>query len=198
MLRKCKLALSTILALLVIAGTAAVVPIALAKHESDDIKFAMRIHKFPFEMEGLDTTNYTKEIGEPQPRCLRAVNTDVSQSVWFRVDMKEAGYYEWTTAGSTYDTVITLYQATSPHKGFDGLRGIECNDDNWLNQTTLQGMFWKEVKAGTYYVQVGDFGSPTLTQPHTTNLAIRKISEDFWTSTIADAVGPQLPSEKRP
>jgi hypothetical protein len=147
--------------------------VAEAKQTNDDIKFALRIHKkLPFSVVGIDTTNATREPGEPTSAC--QYGDDLSQTVWFRVKIQRAGYYEFNTAGSTYDTVLTLYQAPAKEKGFDGLRQLMCWDDNWPTRPlSLQAMLQVDLEPGTYYAQVGDYGAPNLEQPHTTNFLVK-------------------------
>lgn len=162
-----------------IAGAMALgVSIALAARSNDDFKAATRVRALPYEARAIDTLTATKEAGEPQPSCLMGVGKDVSQSVWYRIDVgeDEAGDWDFNTAGSTYDTVMTLYRAPSRGKvTFGDLDAVECNDDNFLGTSTTQARFFADLAPGRYYVQIGDYDTPGGA-PHMTEFSIRRIT----------------------
>lgn len=152
--------------------------VAMAARSNDNFGAATRVRALPYDAAPIDTVNATKQDGEPQPACLIGVGQDVSQSVWYRVDIddSEAGMWAFDTAASTYDTVMTLYRAPSRGKAtFADLDTVDCNDDNFLGQTTSKARFFVNLTPGRYYVQIGDYGRPG-DAPHMTEFGIRRIT----------------------
>jgi hypothetical protein len=153
---------------------AATAGIAFAKQSNDNIKHAEKVKSFPFEVRGLDTTPMTLEDGEVISGCVFAFNRTLSQTVWYRLEVhaEDAGFYSFNTAGSTYDTVMTLYQR-DPGKKLPLKRAdqLVCDDDNFFSRT-LQAGFYAGLSEGTYYLQIGDYDVPSFAQPHTLDLRI--------------------------
>lgn len=133
-----------------------------AARSNDDLKQATRVHAGPFSVAGLDTVDATTEAGEPQFTC-----APVSQTVWYRVDVNSTGTYEFDTSGSTYDTVLSVFASDGKKPDFGTLRPVACNDDTYPGLTSHVAV---SLEPGTYFVQIGDFGSPSPFSPHLLNL----------------------------
>lgn len=128
-----------------------------ASRGNDGFKQADRIHSRPFSVSGVDTVNATTESGEPQFTCV-----PVSQTVWYRLDLKSSDTFVMNTAGSTYDTVISVFASDSKKPDFSNLRLVGCNDDFGA----LTSRLTVSLDPGTYFVQVADYGSPSSLSPH--------------------------------
>jgi hypothetical protein len=106
------------------------------------------------------TSGASLEGAEPLP-C-----GDFDRTVWFRFTPPAAGSFTVETYGSTYDTVLAVYQEApmeSPPVLYDPV-AIACNDDSSGPQSALT--FPGEADM-TYHVQVGgslgDYGTLLLT-----------------------------------
>lgn len=73
--------------------------------------------------------------------------TEARQGVWYNVEADEDTCYSASTAGSSYDTGMDMYEAACPTEE----SGLECmmfNDDS--EGATTSRLVW-EGKAGTQY-----------------------------------------------
>ena len=108
----------------------------------------------------VNTSAATTESGEPttvsNPVC-DTHNGSLGRTVWYRYTPTATTTMTISTAGSTFDTVVTVN--TGP--GLGGLTRIACNDDT---PTTAQAQLTFTAAAGTtYYVQIGGYGGASGT-----------------------------------
>jgi hypothetical protein len=95
------------------------------------------------------TQTATSGAADPGHSC--TFRTD-SNTVWFRYTADFTGSLDISTAGSSYDTVLTVY-SVSPVASSE----IGCNDDSGGLQSALR----ISVTAGTtYYIEASAFGQP--------------------------------------
>jgi HYR domain-containing protein len=97
------------------------------------------------------TANATAEPGEPVHSGLSCCLNDNEHSIWYRWTAPVSGEAFFTTAGSSYDTVLRAYTGTSVDAL--GSPGVYWNDANpW---TTWSRVDLRNVAAGTtYYLAV--------------------------------------------
>jgi hypothetical protein len=156
----------------VVVGATAIT--ALAGRSNDNLNQAQKIKSFPFVVADLDTAAMTVEDGEALPAC--AFGTPQSQTIWYRIDVKaeDAGTYAFDTTGSTYDTLVGVWHGEPPRRRDITLRPdmAFCDDDN---NGTLQSRAIGELREGTYFIQIGDYGIPGLEDPHTLDLKIERL-----------------------
>lgn len=98
------------------------------------------------------------------PSCSAATN----YSAWYSFKPTSSGRYEFSTAGSSYDTVLAVFRTSD---GFE----VACNDDINTN-----GDSWKQSRvrplltANTrYYIYIGRYSNDPTTLPLTLNLRVR-------------------------
>ncbi|MEX2236710.1 MAG: hypothetical protein WEB00_04125 [Dehalococcoidia bacterium] len=127
--------------------------------ENDDIANATNVDSLPFE-DTLDVDGATTEADEPQPSC---TTTPISQSVWYSFQSEVGGAITVETAGSTYDTVMAVYEP-----GQSDLIEVACNDDVELGNSTSAESF-SSVAGGVYFVQISVYGD---SDPGTLQLSI--------------------------
>ena len=116
---------------------------------NDACAAATSIDTLPFAIT-LDTRAATVAPDDPpQPCTADAVN---SNSVWFALTAPGSGAVTISTAGSTYDTVVSVSTGRCGSFG-----PVACNDD----ATDLQAVVTFPAAAGaTYLIEVTDFGAP--------------------------------------
>jgi hypothetical protein len=102
-----------------------------------------------------DTTYATLQSGEPRPySATRDCGVlGISNSVWYKITPNYTGTVKFSTAGSSFDTVLGLYKGSS----LTSLQQVNCSNDNsspnWTDNMTTQ------VQAGqTYYLQLSGTG----------------------------------------
>ncbi|MET9019069.1 hypothetical protein ABZV93_03715 [Actinopolymorpha sp. NPDC004070] len=115
---------------------------------------------------GMTVRDWTRGAVEEAEADMPCAGGPVSRTLWYAVQ-GTGGTLHLDTAGSDFDTVLTVYTATA-----DGPEPIACNDEDDpafpYPRTTLQARVDLATTAGTtYYVQVGglfgDFGRLVLT-----------------------------------
>lgn len=118
---------------------------ALAQPGNDDLTGATSVTALPFT-DSVDASDGTLESGEPDDTC-----APLHSTVWYAVTLGRNTTITVDTAGSDYDTVLSVYRGT----GFDGFDLVACNDDF----IDLQARVSVTAAAGeTLFVQVGAFG----------------------------------------
>jgi hypothetical protein len=125
----------------------AVVPAgtALAQPGNDDLAGATFVTALPFT-DSVDASEATLEAGEPDLTC-----APLHSTVWYAVTLGRNTTVTVDTAGSDYDTVLSVYRGT----GFDDFDLVACNDDF----IDVQARVSVTAAAGeTLFVQVGAFG----------------------------------------
>ena len=76
------------------------------------------------------------------------------RTVWYRLVADRSTLLVVDTSGSTYDTILGVYEAGDPINACTTLIEVACNDD--FNRFTSR--ITTPVRAGeTYYIQVGDY-----------------------------------------
>lgn len=132
---------------LILALGLTVVPVGavLAQPTNDDLADAAPVVALPFT-DSVDASDATLEDGEPDFTC-----APLHATVWYAVTLQRNTTVTVDTAGSDYDTVLSVYRGTN----FDDFDLVACNDDF----TDLQARVTFSASAGeTVYVQVGAFG----------------------------------------
>lgn len=116
------------------------------------------------------TTEGANAIGDGSPACWASA---ASSSVWyvFTITAADAGWYTISTDNGINDLgedmQLALYQMGASACSFDltafGGAGLLCNEDlpNPDNSNDLAAMITADLPAGTYYVQVDEFGAAT-------------------------------------
>ena len=132
---------------LVLVIVLAVVPAetALAQPGNDDLTGATPVTALPFT-DSVDARDATLESGEPDATC-----APLHSTVWYAVTLGQNTTVTVDTAGSDYDTVLSVYRGTD----FDDFDLVACNDDF----IDVQARVSVTAAAGeTLFVQVGAFG----------------------------------------
>ena len=118
---------------------------AFAQPSNDDLANATPVSALGFT-DSVDATGATLEAGEPDFTC-----APVNSTVWYAVTLDRKTTLTIDTAGSDYDTVLSVFRGT----GFPNFDLAACNDD----AEDLQARVSVSVGRGeTVYVQVGAFG----------------------------------------
>lgn len=118
---------------------------ALAQPANDDVAGAVPVTSLPFA-EAVDASEATMQDGEPAETC-----APLHSTVWYAVTLDRNRTVTVDTAGSDYDTVLSVYRGSD----FADFDLIACNDDF----TSLQARVSFTATADeTLYVQVGAFG----------------------------------------
>jgi hypothetical protein len=125
------------------------VAIAPTRPANDDLADAMEIDS-PMFVDWRDTTHATDETDEVPASCGGAAGVP-DAGVWYRLQRQSTGPVQFTTQGSNFDTVLSVWTGGPGHP----LDELECNDD-------ADGT-WSEVsftaEAGTvYYIKAGGAG----------------------------------------
>jgi hypothetical protein len=107
-----------------------------------------------------NTSGATMEAGEPRPNSSTkdCGIFGVSNSVWWKVnvpsvDGSNGAYLKLSTGGSSFDTVLAVYEGSS----LTSLRQIACSNDNSLpnwNEPLIERLY----RGQTYYVQLSGTG----------------------------------------
>jgi hypothetical protein len=113
---------------------------AIAAPANDNLEDATSVTALPF-YEALDITEATVEADEPEPWC-----APIRHTVWYRIELSKKTGIVVDTAGSTFDTVLAVYDAN--------LRLVACNDDMDTPQARLG---FNASRRTTYYLQVGAY-----------------------------------------
>jgi hypothetical protein len=94
-----------------------------------------------------DTRFARLDAGDPQPSCRDGVD---GHTVWYRYDATQDGVLTIDTAGSDFNTVLSVY--------VNGIGEITCHDD--VSPTDTTSRVQVQVDEGrTYWIQVASFGS---------------------------------------
>ena len=102
----------------------------------------------PFTVTGIDTSTATTQAGENvDPTC----SDFVGKTVWFAYTPASNTTVTASTAGSSYDTVLVLYQGTS----LAGLTPLACDDDSIAVSGPSKITSAALTGGQTYYFQVG-------------------------------------------
>jgi hypothetical protein len=114
---------------------------ALATPANDDRADATPVTAVPF-YDSVDVTGATVEADEPDPSC-----APTGATVWYAVSVPKRTTLQVDTMGSTYDTVVAVYDTS--------LGEIACNDDTGGLESLVT---FTAARNTTYLVQVGAFG----------------------------------------
>jgi hypothetical protein len=120
---------------------------------NDDVRTALVIGTtFPY-YSSLAITGRNASIATNDPTT--ACNPAPAQSVWYQFKPATSGPFVFSTLGSSYDTVVSIY------KGDPGsLIEIGCNNDMFGQQSILNA----SLTAGQpYQIMVSSYGNPTAT-----------------------------------
>lgn len=86
---------------------------------NDEINNAIPMGTLPFIYEQ-NTADATSDPGDPAPSC----NAEAEQSVWFYLNPATSETLRFETAGSDFDTVLTIFTGTPGN-----LQEVACHDD---------------------------------------------------------------------
>jgi hypothetical protein len=114
---------------------------ALAAPANDDRADATPVTAVPF-YDYIDVSGATVEADEPEPSCAPTGST-----VWYAVSVPKKSTLQIDTMGSTYDTVVAVYNTS--------LGEVACNDDAGGFESLVT---FAAARNTTYLVQVGAFG----------------------------------------
>src|SRR5690606_14911491 len=128
---------------------------------NDNIANATEITTFPFSTSQNNQFLATMEATDPTPSCSFFGFAGVSNTVWYRFTIVNAGtvtldtlgsYPDHAVGGPSGDTVLAVYTG-SP----GSLTEVACNDDYITTPTTYNSRISMSVTAGTtYYVMVAN------------------------------------------
>lgn len=123
-------------------GILGVVDAAAAPPRNDDFRDAKVIDAFPFEHR-TNTRDATTE--DTDPRCLTR-----RQTVWYSFTATETDWLVASTAGSDYNTTLSVYTGTRRN-----LRRVRhgCNDDSGIEDDT-SSVHFKAAAGKTYHFMV--------------------------------------------
>jgi hypothetical protein len=119
----------------------------------------------------------TKEVGEPS----HAGNAG-GASVWFQWTAPFSGSVEWSTAESSFNTLLTAYEGSS----VSNLTSVAANDNDGTNATSR--FIFNAISNSTYFLAVDGFNgatgsiSLTLTQSMNYFIPANEPRTDFWTT----------------
>lgn len=117
----------------------------------------------PVFQHATNTRFATEESEEPEPSCALGVG----KTIWYRFEAEDGGALMTTSLTSDFDTVIAVYEQTSPGGGFDSLEEVACNDQTALLLNPSLTVAVPLEAGGSYYIQVsgwfGDFGDLQFT-----------------------------------
>lgn len=108
-----------------------------------------------------NSSGATMEEGEPRPNSSTkdCGYLGISNSVWWKVEMparyngSSGAYLRLSTKGSSFDTVLAVYQGSS----LTSLRQVACSNDNSL--PNWNDVLIERLRSGqTYYVQLSGTG----------------------------------------
>jgi len=116
-----------------------------AQPANDDCATPTVITALPFA-DMLDTTNATTAASDPVQSCSGDGPSQNSKSVWYSFTPASDGMLTAFTAGSSYDTVLTVYTSSCGEVPTE----VACNDDDKSGSTNAQAAF--AVTAGTTYL----------------------------------------------
>ena len=152
---------ATHLAMALLLGLVAALPLgsALAAPPANDA-FASRTvvdpagtDVLPFS-DTVDASEATTDAGEPVDPCTG--EPEPSPSIWYQFSPDDSGRYELATAGSNYDTVLSVW--TSETGSFADMTLLECDDDIGRD---LSSRIRERLRSDTtYYIRVSTFNSP--------------------------------------
>ncbi|HYI23489.1 MAG TPA: hypothetical protein VEX62_12750 [Candidatus Limnocylindrales bacterium] len=96
-----------------------------------------------------ETFTATLQANEPVPSC----GWDVGRTVWYRFTPNSSRTLVARTVGSTFDTVLAVYEGTS----LEDLAELACNDDRGIDVASRVEL--PVVGGTTYFFQVGGYGA---------------------------------------
>lgn len=112
---------------------------------NDDFASATAVPSLPFQ-ETIETTEATREAGEPDPPC----GFLVGRTVWYEFTPGSDSFVSVDTLGSDYDTVVAVWTGSD----LASLEPVACSDDTI---TLGAQVAFRARSATTYYIQAGGF-----------------------------------------
>lgn len=117
---------------------------------NDDISGAALISVLPYS-DNQDTTDATVARDDPLPSC----NDGARNTVWFKYVAPAPDTLRFSTAGSDFDTVISIWTGTEGH-----LTEVGCQDDVSFPGNLTSQIDFAVTSGSTYYIMVsGGFGN---------------------------------------
>ena len=107
-----------------------------------------------------DNTYATLESSEPG-------TTSICRSVWYKVTPAGSGTASFSTSGSNFDTVMTLYRSSTSSGTYGALTYVSENDDysdatSYLSSQTMTNGYTYFVRVAGYWNGSCDYGSITF------------------------------------
>lgn len=127
-------------------------PAAAAAPANDGWEDARRIGAIPYRSQQ-DTSEATKDAEGPDDAC----SNSREHSVWFRMTPARNREVVISTAGSDYDTVLSVYKVPREGAPLNRWRLVGCDDDGGADATSVVGLGL--VADGIYYVMISSFGA---------------------------------------
>jgi subtilisin family serine protease len=99
-------------------------------------------------------TSATLEISETD-------TATICKSVWYKVTPAGSGTATFSTYGSNFDTVMTLYRSLSSNGSYGSLNYVDQNDDYDFQDLTSYLSNQLLSSGSTYFIRIAGFNSPT-------------------------------------
>jgi hypothetical protein len=152
------------LAIVVVA--AALAPAAVLAAPPTNDYFANATDAYLGMVDELSASEATLQVNEPATSCV----TDIGHTVWYRYMAPDDQSIHADTFGSTYDTVLGIYEGTA----ITALSEVACNDDT--NESGDSSVDFSVFSGFTYYIQVAGYDTDSgnlslyfdIAQPDTT------------------------------
>lgn len=161
-----------VVVMFVLAATALTAVPASAAPPNNDY-FANATDAYYGILDQLSTTEATVQSGEPTADC----TSGSGHTVWYRFIPSQDDYVNANTFGSSYDTVLTVYEGTQ----LNSLSFVDCNDDSGGSTSSLD---FNVYYGNTYYIQVAGYGSAS----GTLNFSFDVATPDYSAPTVTKPV----------
>lgn len=118
---------------------------------NDHFANATNIPSVPFSLtQAVSNRSVTSQVGDPV-----TCGASPDQTLWYKYKPTVSGYYQFSTIGSSFDTVIGVYRGNT----HGALQSVGCNDQLGLPGVN-QSLVGAALTAGQdYYIVVDGFGS---------------------------------------
>jgi len=140
---------------------------------NDDFAGAIAINSLPFTA-NTNTVNATTQGRDPSISCGSSSLPKQSRSVWYRFVPSTSRIYKISTEGSSYNTVVALWQGS-----FGSLVNSGCDNDGGAgNHASLTLLLNKNT---TYYIEVTAYGGNA---GGSLNLAVQQAEVKTYLPTV--------------
>jgi subtilisin family serine protease len=124
---------------------------------NDNFENAARIMTAPFTQTlAIHPRSVSIQATDPADIC----GVGFSQTLWYSYTPAVSDFYQISTLGSSYDTVVGVYQGSQ-----GALTEVDCNDDYAPGDFNNSSLLTTSLSAGqTYYLAVATFNVPLVDQ----------------------------------